>query len=330
MVPLLRLWKNALHASATRRATRNHRPRARFRPLLESLEDRLAPAGMLFWTGSADIASGGTNNLWSTAANWMDQSGVQRTPQTGDTLVFGTYTPPNLAQIQSGAPNTGTVFNDITSLPQLAAIYFNTPDWVLQGNPVSLSGDANGFGLVSNNPRGQVDPAVPDINVQLAISMAASQTFQIRATNVRMDVSLLVRINSHTLTLDPEGGSVLDISGRLDDPNSQGFDAQAGGIGYVPGSKLVKIGTGQAISSGTDNRYGGTTDIFNGILWAASDTALGPSVFGSTNGVPGNVPSATGAAGSRLLGSLTPGSSANWARCLSWMAAQSAPPPIQS
>jgi anhydro-N-acetylmuramic acid kinase len=43
------------------------------------------------------------------------------------------------------------------------------------------------------------------------------------------------------------------------------------------------------------------------------------------DGVPGNVPSATGAAGSRLLGSLTPGSSANWARCLAWMAAQTAP-----
>jgi anhydro-N-acetylmuramic acid kinase len=44
------------------------------------------------------------------------------------------------------------------------------------------------------------------------------------------------------------------------------------------------------------------------------------------DGVPGNVPAATGAAGARLLGSLTPGSSANWARCLAWMAAQSAPP----
>jgi anhydro-N-acetylmuramic acid kinase len=43
------------------------------------------------------------------------------------------------------------------------------------------------------------------------------------------------------------------------------------------------------------------------------------------DGVPGNVPTATGAAGPRLLGSLTPGSSANWARCLSWMAAQTAP-----
>lgn len=44
------------------------------------------------------------------------------------------------------------------------------------------------------------------------------------------------------------------------------------------------------------------------------------------DGVPASVPSATGAAGSRLLGSVTPGSSINWARCLAWMAAQTAPP----
>ncbi len=43
------------------------------------------------------------------------------------------------------------------------------------------------------------------------------------------------------------------------------------------------------------------------------------------DGVPGNLPSATGAAGSRLLGSLTPGSSGNWARALTWMAAQVEP-----
>ena len=48
----------------------------------------------------------------------------------------------------------------------------------------------------------------------------------------------------------------------------------------------------------------------------------------TVDGVNGNVPSATGAAGSRLLGSLTPGSSANWSRCLAWMAAQSPPLPM--
>jgi anhydro-N-acetylmuramic acid kinase len=40
------------------------------------------------------------------------------------------------------------------------------------------------------------------------------------------------------------------------------------------------------------------------------------------DGVAGNGPAATGAAGSRLLGSLTPGSSASWARCVHWMAKQ--------
>jgi anhydro-N-acetylmuramic acid kinase len=38
------------------------------------------------------------------------------------------------------------------------------------------------------------------------------------------------------------------------------------------------------------------------------------------DGVPANIPGATGASGARLIGSLTPGSPANWARCLSWMA----------
>jgi anhydro-N-acetylmuramic acid kinase len=41
----------------------------------------------------------------------------------------------------------------------------------------------------------------------------------------------------------------------------------------------------------------------------------------TVDGVPANLPSATGASGSRLLGSITPGSSANWSRCVAWMAA---------
>jgi anhydro-N-acetylmuramic acid kinase len=56
--------------------------------------------------------------------------------------------------------------------------------------------------------------------------------------------------------------------------------------------------------------------------------ALGSGLLAALtlDGVPGNAPSATGAAGSRLLGSLTPGSSASWARCLQWMAQQTALP----
>lgn len=86
----------------------------------------------------------------------------------------------------------------------------------------------------------------------------------------------------------------------------------------------------------------------NGLLWHLLEQQLGDMKMDKTDafgmpsavrkaaasailaaltmdGVPANVPSATGATGSRLLGSLTPGSSANWARCLAWMATQTAP-----
>jgi anhydro-N-acetylmuramic acid kinase len=43
------------------------------------------------------------------------------------------------------------------------------------------------------------------------------------------------------------------------------------------------------------------------------------------DGVPANVTTATGAAASRLLGSITPGSAVNWARCLAWMSALATP-----
>jgi anhydro-N-acetylmuramic acid kinase len=43
------------------------------------------------------------------------------------------------------------------------------------------------------------------------------------------------------------------------------------------------------------------------------------------DGVPANLTTATGASGSRLLGSITPGSAANWARCLTWMGSLGTP-----
>jgi anhydro-N-acetylmuramic acid kinase len=85
----------------------------------------------------------------------------------------------------------------------------------------------------------------------------------------------------------------------------------------------------------------------NGLLWHLLEQQLGiplartdeagipadlrkPLSFGllaglTLDGVAANVPSATGAAGSRLLGNLTPGSSSNWAKCLQWMAQQAVP-----
>lgn len=59
---------------------------------------------------------------------------------------------------------------------------------------------------------------------------------------------------------------------------------------------------------------------------ARKSLAFGLLAALTIDGVPANVPSATGAAGTRLLGNLTPGSSTNWARCLAWMSAQAVVP----
>jgi anhydro-N-acetylmuramic acid kinase len=105
---------------------------------------------------------------------------------------------------------------------------------------------------------------------------------------------------------------------------------------YLPGTPRV----GRVLLSGGGVR--------NGLLWHLLEQQLGGIPLARTDeagvpadlrkplsagllaaltldGVPANAPSATGAAGSRLLGSLTPGSSANWARCLQWMAQQAVP-----
>lgn len=85
----------------------------------------------------------------------------------------------------------------------------------------------------------------------------------------------------------------------------------------------------------------------NGLLWHLLEQGLGGAPLARTDeagvpaelrkavvpgllaalaldGVPASVSSATGAAGPRLLGSVTPGSSANWAKCVQWMARQAA------
>jgi anhydro-N-acetylmuramic acid kinase len=69
----------------------------------------------------------------------------------------------------------------------------------------------------------------------------------------------------------------------------------------------------------------GRTDSFGLPAEARKALAFGILAALTLDGVAGNVPAATGAAGSRLLGSLTPGSPSNWARCLAWMAQAAAP-----
>lgn len=54
---------------------------------------------------------------------------------------------------------------------------------------------------------------------------------------------------------------------------------------------------------------------------SAARQALGHGILAALtlDGVPASLPTVTGAVASRLLGSITPGNSTNWARCLAWM-----------
>ena len=56
--------------------------------------------------------------------------------------------------------------------------------------------------------------------------------------------------------------------------------------------------------------------------------AYGALAVLTMDGVPVSLPSVTGASAARVLGQWTPGSPANWARCVTWMARQAAVPQI--
>ncbi len=54
--------------------------RGRFKPMLDVLENRLAPA-TLTWTGTGD-------SQWSSPANWRTQAGLLAVPTAQDDVVF--------------------------------------------------------------------------------------------------------------------------------------------------------------------------------------------------------------------------------------------------
>jgi anhydro-N-acetylmuramic acid kinase len=66
------------------------------------------------------------------------------------------------------------------------------------------------------------------------------------------------------------------------------------------------------------------TDRFGIPADARKALAFGVLAALTVDGVAANVPSATGAGASRLLGSVTPGAASNWARLLAWMASHTA------
>src|SRR5262245_30598834 len=88
-------------------------------PRLTRLEDRLAPA-VATWD------RGGTNNLWTTSANWVGDVA----PQPGDDLVFPGF-PTAVAQVNN--------MNDFAAGTAFRSVRLGPARYVVTGNSITLA-----------------------------------------------------------------------------------------------------------------------------------------------------------------------------------------------
>src|SRR5262249_22079085 len=114
----------------------------------------LATAATCTWTG------GGTNNNWSTAANWDACGGAHAIPQTNDTLIF-----------PAGAAR-GTPVNDFAALHvgvlQITGVPASGSSYVISGNGITLTLASIQFNAPldgSNNG--------PSLNVPIVLGIAS-------------------------------------------------------------------------------------------------------------------------------------------------------------
>src|SRR5262245_51912367 len=120
----------------------NARVRRTFRPWLEILEDRHAPA-VHVWDG------GGVLTTWSDAGNW-DAAGPPAVGETNVDLVF------------DGALKT-TNQNDIAGLT-IRSISFNTSFFLISGQAITLTGNIGASNAIDSN------------NIQLNIKLVGTVT----------------------------------------------------------------------------------------------------------------------------------------------------------
>src|SRR5437764_13042405 len=142
---------------------------------LQRLETRLTPAAAT-WDG------GGTDNNWTTAANWVGDIA----PAPGDRLLF----PRGAARLTAvnDFPG-GTAFHSLGSPPGQS-----TPAYQLSGNPIAL---AAGFSFQGDIGSLTTNPPV----IGLPITLTADQAF----SGAGYDLAGPVDLNGHALTVAASG-----------------------------------------------------------------------------------------------------------------------------
>ena len=133
-----------------------------------------AYAATCTWTG------GGSDDKWSTAANWNNCGGIRPVPISTDTLVFPDTVPT--------ADRTNT--NDIVNL-QPAALQFTGLNYDISGNAITLTPGANSGITVStpaatladHGPHFRPDIKLGGTQTLAAIGMQADAADSQQATN---------------------------------------------------------------------------------------------------------------------------------------------------
>jgi uncharacterized repeat protein (TIGR03803 family) len=207
------------------------------------------------WTG------GGSNNLWSNAANW------DRLPVAGDILVFG------------GTPQT--TVNDFPAGTSFAGIQFaSTSDsahaWQLNGNPMILDGP-NGM-LVHPNPL--TGSSVVTINVPIQLNTDASIRSDSTAAGSTIILSNSIDTAGHTLSLASQG--TIQVTGTI--TGSGGVVLQGGTLqvtGTISGSGSLVVQGGSLQMDGALNNA--SVQVSSGATLEGSGTISAPlSVVGGT------------------------------------------------
>jgi autotransporter-associated beta strand protein len=176
----LRRWLNRKSRSSRNSPSSRSRLRSRT-PVLERLEDRLAPA--------TDIWTGAGNNLnWSNSANW-----TLGTPNPGDDLVFG----PGVSAARMSTNNDigGGFFNSIT---------ISAGGYTLAGKQITLGGASGGNSFIVNSscPNNKVS-----LDIQLGGGAGQRQFFTI---NFASDLTLAGHLKGTTgVNLTKEGTGLL-------------------------------------------------------------------------------------------------------------------------
>jgi len=195
---------------------------------------------------SIRVWDGGTSGsgLWSDASNWVGDVA----PVAGDDLVFPVSA--------NDAANT----NDLAAGTRFNTVQIQGSGYNIAGNAIELYG-----GLTANNASGSNTFAldVKLVNAQSFFSANEGATLNLAGT---IDTANLVGTSNYlgTSALTLDGAGAMNITGQITGAGS-----------------LSKYGSGTATLSGS-NDYQGITDVRQGVLIAANNTALGSATTGDT------------------------------------------------